>query len=83
MSVKLMMEPHLNLKGGCTGSSESPFVKMPHYWKSHDTMPLVKSVYRKNNFLISQPKHMLWVLKRTVSMRLFFLAPKTHAKNYG
>ena len=34
--------------------------------------PLVKSVYQKNNFLISQPKHMLWVLKRTVSMRRFF-----------
>ena len=33
---------------------------------------LVKSVYQKNNFLISQPKHMLWVLKRTVSMRRFF-----------
>ena len=31
--------------------------------------PLVKSVYQKNNFLISQPKHMLWILKRTVSMR--------------
>ena len=30
--------------------------------------PLVKSAYQKNNFLISQPKHMLWVLKRTVSM---------------
>ena len=29
-------------------------------------------------FLISQPKHMLWVLKRTVSMRGFFRAPKTH-----
>ena len=28
--------------------------------------PLVK------NFLISQPKHMLWVLKLTVSMRRFF-----------
>ena len=27
---------------------------------------------RKNNFLISQPKHMLWVLKRIVSMRQFF-----------
>ena len=26
----------------------------------------------KNNFLIPQPKHMLWVLKRTVSMRQFF-----------
>ena len=27
---------------------------------------------QKNNFLISQPIHMLWVLKRTVSMRRFF-----------
>ena len=34
--------------------------------------PLVKSAYQKINFLISQPKHMLWVLKRTVSMRRFF-----------
>ena len=35
---------------------------------------LVKSAYQKNNFLflIFQPKHMLWVLKRTVSMRRFF-----------
>ena len=27
---------------------------------------------RKIMFFISQPKHMLWVLKRTVSMRQFF-----------
>ena len=26
---------------------------------------------------------MLWVLKRTVSMRQFFWAPITYAKNYG
>ena len=26
---------------------------------------------------------MLWVLKRTISMRWFFWAPKTYAKNYG
>ena len=26
---------------------------------------------------------MLWVLKRTVSMRRFFWAPKTYTKNYG
>ena len=26
---------------------------------------LVKSAYQKINFLISQSKHMLWVLKRT------------------
>ena len=31
-----------------------------------------KSVYQKIIFPISQPKHMLWVLKRTVSMRRFF-----------
>ena len=34
--------------------------------------PLVKSMYQKINFLISQPKQMLWVLIRTVSMRRFF-----------
>ena len=34
-------------------------------------------MYQKINFLISQPKHMLWVLKRTISMRRFFWAPKT------
>ena len=39
--------------------------------------------YRKNNLLISQLKHMLWVLKRTVSMRQFLWAPKTYAQNYG
>ena len=38
MSVKLLTEHHsefLSLKGGCTGSSESTRVKMPHCWKSH------------------------------------------------
>ena len=34
--------------------------------------PLVKRVYQKYDFLVSQPKHMLWVLKRTISMRRFF-----------
>ena len=38
MTVKLLTEHHLeflNLKGGCTGLSESTHVKMPHCWKSH------------------------------------------------
>ena len=38
MSIKLLTEHHLEflgLKGGCTGSSESTHVKMPHCWKSH------------------------------------------------
>ena len=34
-------------------------------------MPPDKSVYLKIIFIIFQPKHMLWVLKRTVSMRRF------------
>ena len=34
--------------------------------------PPDKSAYFQTIFLISHPKHMLWVLKRTVSMRLFF-----------
>ena len=40
MSVKLLAEHHfefLRLKGGCTGSSESMLVKIPHCWKSHVT----------------------------------------------
>ena len=35
--LKLLNEHHLeflSLKGGCTGSSESTLVKMPHFWKS-------------------------------------------------
>ena len=38
MIVKLLNEYHLeflSLKGGCTGSSESTHVKMPHCWKLH------------------------------------------------
>ena len=39
----------LSLKGGCTGSSESTLVKMPHCWKSHVTAQL--SVARNQIFL--------------------------------
>ena len=37
MTVKLLIEHNLeflSLKGGCTGSSESALVNMPHCWKS-------------------------------------------------
>ena len=40
MIVKLLTEHRLvilSLKGGCTSSSESTLVKMPHCWKSQDT----------------------------------------------
>ena len=38
MGLKLLTEHHfefLSLIGGCTGSSESILVHMPHCWKSH------------------------------------------------
>ena len=38
MIVKLLTEHHLkflSIKGGCAGSSESTYVKMPNCWKSH------------------------------------------------
>ena len=51
MSVKLRTEHHLeflSLKGGCTGSSESTLMKMPHCWKSHVTA-------RSNIFRVEEP----------------------------
>ena len=35
----------------------------------------VSIVYQVINFLISQPKHVLWVFKRSAAMRRFFKAP--------
>ena len=38
MNPRLLTKQHLeflSLTGGCTGSSESTLVKMPHCWKSH------------------------------------------------
>ena len=66
MSVKLLTEHHLvflSLKGGCTGSSESTLVKMPHCWKSHVTAHYLlrvpfctaycKSGKNRENFILS------------------------------
>ena len=44
MIVKLLAEYHLGclgLTGGCTGSSESTLVKMPHCWKSQSVAHLL------------------------------------------
>ena len=43
ISVKLLTERHLEFlssKGGCTGSSESTLVKIPHCWNLHVTAHL-------------------------------------------
>ena len=40
--------------------------------KYHVSRALAMNAYQVVNCLISQLKHMLWVLKRTVAMRRFF-----------
>ena len=45
MSVKLLNALHLefpSLKGGCTGSSVSTLVKLPHFYKSYVTAQILK-----------------------------------------
>ena len=54
MSVNLLTEHHLeflSLKGGCTGSSESTLVKMPHCWKSRHGSNMV--VRADNHYQVS------------------------------
>ena len=44
----LLIEHHLeflSLKGGCTGSSESINAKMPHCWKYHVAVQLLKCLH--------------------------------------
>ena len=65
-SVKLLTEHHLeflSLKVGCTSSSESTLVNMPHCWKSHVTAHLLSvptsHVLIKSSFqlFINEPQH--------------------------
>ena len=59
MTVKLLTEQHLvflNLKGGCTGLSESTLVKMSHCWKSHVTAQIV-SLSWAGSYCFSVPKY--------------------------
>ena len=60
MSVKLLTEHHCGLqilKGGCTGSSESTHVKMPHCWKSHVTAHFVYLFQYSDEIYDYSPDH--------------------------
>ena len=58
MIVKLLNEHNLeflSLKGGCTGSSESTLVKMPHCWTSHAMGQFqIRYLHKKGNCNLSQ-----------------------------
>ena len=54
MSVQLLTEHHLeflSFKGGCTGSSESSFVKMPHCWKSRVAAQIINQQQQQDHRL--------------------------------
>ena len=56
----------------CHYDKRANIFNVPIFVNSITSLILKECVIKKPNFLISQPKHMLRVLKRTVSMRRFF-----------
>ena len=57
MIVKLLTEHHLeflSLTGGCTGSSASTHVKMPHCWKYHAVAQIPWQVLAANSSIIER-----------------------------
>ena len=68
-----MFDPYIVNYWGYCGFNVSVIMELSY-------MQADKSAYQKIIFLISQPKHMLWVLKRTVSSRRFFWAPKAYVQ---
>ena len=73
MTVKLLTEHHLEflgLTGGCTDSSESTLVKMPHCWKSHATaqtnLATIPSIQRANSpfFTLTKKTNTVCMLAR-------------------
>ena len=61
MTLKLLTEHHfefLRITGGCTDSTESIRVKMPHCWKSHVTAQLL--VYSQLNRTVISGSILKW-----------------------
>ena len=83
-----MTEHHLefiSLKGGCTGSSESTLVKMPH-WKSHVTAHLCNlftissKIFSLTLFILMDfPIHIIDTISKDLSI-LYFKG--SHVKMY-
>ena len=67
----------------CHCSSRIPDLKINFLNKNNILRFLVKSGQQKNNFLISQPKHMFWVLKKRSQWDGSFEHPKHTLKVIG
>ena len=75
MSVKLLTEHHLeflSLKTGCTGSSESSLVKIPHCWKSHVAAHIQKTCCQDPLVKFSESAHMPLLLSLYDWVRVWF-----------
>ena len=58
MIVKLLTKHHLeflSLTGGCRGSFESTYVKIPHCWKSHALAHIIIEVNKVRQPAFSSP----------------------------
>ena len=76
MTVTLLNEHNLeflSLKGGCTGLSESTFVKMPHRWKSHAVAQMFKLVDKKLFTTLRQKVLFIWNYDCSVDLDLSLL----------
>ena len=59
------------LKGGCTGLSESTYVKMPHCWKSHGAAQMVFNSIRNQSLVFSLSDllaNMKWTIQQKVQV---------------
>ena len=66
MSFKQLTAHHLeflSLTGGCTGSSESTLVKIPHCRKSHTVKPVLNSHSQKDKKLVFKANYRLMQVK--------------------
>ena len=69
MSILLLI---LRIPEYYTPCFEILLVFYPHFEIEYVTGPKLSMRTKKIFFFISRPQHMLWVLKRTVSLRRFF-----------
>ena len=75
----MFFDLHVSLNNPSSGDIN--LSNLPCFFFLFYDIMILKSAQVKIIFLISQPKHLLWVFKRALSMRRFFCAPKTNVKN--
>ena len=82
MAVKLLTEHNLDflsLTGGCTGSSESTLVNMPHCWKSHVTAHLFETLQQSSKLELQYVNHLtMTVIQEASTMTTTKMTGRSH-----